>query len=95
MDGVEVPALCDIDQAKVERAQARVEKSGRGKPEGYSRGQEDFRRLLARSDLDAVLIATPWNWHTPMAVAAMRAGKYAAVEVPATLTLQRMFTPLT
>ncbi len=88
MEGVEIPALCDIDQAKVERAQARVEKSGRAKPEGYTRGEEDFRRLLGRSDLDAVLIATPWNWHTPMAVAAMRAGKYAAVEVPAALTFE-------
>src|SRR3989304_3347951 len=57
MDGVEIPAVCDIDQAKVERAQTRVEKAGRAKPEGYSRGDEDFRRLLQRTDLDAVLIA--------------------------------------
>ena len=68
MEGVEIPAICDIDQAKVERAQAQVEKSGRPKPEGYSRGEEDFRRLLARSDLDAVLSprrgtgTPPWPW---------------------------------
>jgi predicted dehydrogenase len=86
MDGVEIPAVCDIDQAKVERAQAQVEKTGRSKPEGYSRGENDFIRLLSRSDLDAALIASPWHWHTPMAVAAMKAGKYAAVEVPCAIT---------
>ena len=86
MEGVVVPAICDIDQAKVERAQARVEKAGRGKAEGYSGGERDFERLLSRSDLDAVVIATPWHWHTPMAVAAMKAGKYAAIEVPCAIT---------
>jgi predicted dehydrogenase len=89
MDGVEVPAVCDIDQAKVERAQAAVAKSGRATPEGYSRGDEDFRRLLERADLDAALIATPWHWHTPMAVAAMKAGKYAAIEVPCAITYEQ------
>ncbi len=86
MEGVEIPAICDIDQAKVERSQTKVEQSGRAKPEGYSRGDEDFRRLLTRADLDAVVIATPWHWHTPMAVAAMKAGKYAAIEVPCAIT---------
>ena len=41
---------------------------------------------MYRDDLDAVLIATYWEWHTPMAACAMRSGKYAAVEVPAALT---------
>jgi len=59
-----------------------VVKAGRAKPEGYSRGPEDFQRLLWREDLDAVVIATSWDWHTPMAVYAMRNKKYAAVEVP-------------
>ena len=38
---------------------------------------------MDRGDLDAVIIATPWEWHTPMAVYAMKAGKYVGVEVPA------------
>ncbi len=89
MNNVAIPAICDIDQAKVERAQAAVEKSGRAKPADYSRGEEDFRRLLERTDLDAVVIATPWHWHTPMGVAAMKAGKYAAIEVPCAITYQQ------
>jgi len=85
--GVQVPALCDINQEHLEHAQGLVEKAGQKRPEGYSRDEEDFQRLVYREDLDAVLIAAYWEWHTPMAVCAMKSGKYAAVEVPAALTL--------
>jgi predicted dehydrogenase len=47
-----------------------------------------WEKLVDRSDLDAVIIATPWDWHGRMSVAAMRAGKYPGVEVPAAITLQ-------
>jgi len=87
MPGVQVPAICDINGQHLARAQDLVEKAGRPKPEGYANGPEDYRRLLARSDLDAAVIATPWDLHTPMAVCAMKAGKYVAVEVPAAITL--------
>ncbi len=86
--GVDVPAVCDVNEERVSRAQELVAKTGRGKPEGYQRGPEDYRRLLDRTDLDAVIVATPWQWHTRMAVAAMKAGKYAGVEVPAALTVE-------
>jgi len=43
--------------------------------------------MLEREDLDAVVIATPWRWHTPRAVEAMAAGKHALIEVPAAVTL--------
>jgi predicted dehydrogenase len=65
-----------------------VEKAGQKRPEGYGRDVEDYQRLMYRDDLDAVLIATYWEWHTPMAACAMRSGKYAAVEVPTTLTVE-------
>jgi predicted dehydrogenase len=86
---VEVPALCDINEAHLGRAMDVVEKSGRRRPEGYSRGPEDYLRLLARHDLDAVVNVGPWELHAPMSVATMRAGKYAATEVPAAVTLQQ------
>ncbi len=82
-----IPAMCDIDQPNLERAVAVLAKQGRPAPELYSRGEEDYKRLLAREDLDAVIIATPWEWHARMAIDSMRAGKYAAVEVPAAQTL--------
>lgn len=88
LPGVEVPAICDINEANLERGLGIVEKTGRPRPTGYSSGVEDFRRLAARDDLDAVITATPWEWHTRVAVAAMQARKYAGVEVPAALTLE-------
>jgi predicted dehydrogenase len=80
MDGVEVNAVCDIDTEALANAQKLVVDSGGKEPAGYS-GEEDFLKLVTRDDLDGVVIATPWVWHTPMAVATMKAGKYCAPEV--------------
>ena len=87
MDAVQVPALCDIDFKKLAAAQDMVVKAGRSKPEGYYKDEYAFQQLMDRDDIDAVIIATPWGWHTPMAVYAMKAGKYVGVEVPAAYTL--------
>jgi predicted dehydrogenase len=89
LPGVQIPAICDINDEHLQRSQALVEKTGRKRPEGYSRGPEDYLRLIAREDLDAVITATPWELHTPIAVAAMKAGKYAATEVPAAITVEQ------
>src|SRR5260370_14076097 len=61
IEEVKIPALCDIDVRHMGAAQNQVERSGRPKPEGYSRDERDFERLMARDDLDAVVIATPWE----------------------------------
>lgn len=87
MKGVDVPAVCDIDSDAASQAQQQIVRADRSKPELYTRGEEDFQRLLNRDDLDGVMIATPWEWHTPMSVQAMKAGKYVGVEVPCSLTL--------
>ncbi len=86
--GVQVPAVCDIVPERAERAQGMVEKATGTRPEAYTQGQRDWQRLLERDDLDAVLTATPWDWHAPIMVAAMKAGKYAATEVPAAVTVE-------
>ncbi|MBW7997613.1 MAG: hypothetical protein FVQ81_13755, partial [Candidatus Glassbacteria bacterium] len=85
--GVEIPAICDIDSDHLNRAAGEIEQAGGQRPELYARGPEDFRRLVERDDLDAVMTATPWELHTPVCVAAMEAGKYAATEVPAAVTV--------
>jgi hypothetical protein len=87
IDGVQVKAICDIVEAKVERAQKWVVETGQSKPNGYSRGPRDFERLCAEEDLDLVFTATPWEWHVPVCLAAMKNGKHAATEVPAAITL--------
>lgn len=81
MKDVDVPAICDIDKEHLARAQRLVEKSGRKKPEGYSKDEYDYQNMVTRDDLDGIIIATPWVWHTPMSIDTMRAGKYCAPEV--------------
>jgi glycosyl hydrolase family 109/GFO/IDH/MocA oxidoreductase family protein len=87
VDGVQVKAICDLVPEKVEHAQKAVTDAGQPKPAGFSKGDTDFKNLT-QLDLDIVYIATPWNWHVPMAVDVMKNGKHAAVEVPAATTLQ-------
>jgi predicted dehydrogenase len=82
-----VPALADINTQRINSAARVVQDATGATPALYQDGPEDFRRLVTRGDLDAVIIATPWEWHTAMAVAAMKAGKYVGVEVPAALTV--------
>ena len=86
-EGVEVRAICDVVEANVVRAQKMVTDAGQAQPEGYSRGEQDYKRLCDRGDLDLVFTATPWEWHTPVCVEAMKKGKHAASEVPIAVTL--------
>ena len=88
LDGVVVNALCDQVEAKVVKCQQYCVKEGFSRPEGYSRGKHDYRRLLDRADIDLVIISTPWLWHAPMALETMNSGKHAAIEVPAAVTIE-------
>jgi len=89
IEGIEYPALCDINADNLGLAQNMVVKAGHRKPEGYSKGDHAFEKLMERDDIDAVVIASPWQWHTPMAVYGMKYGKYVGVEVPAAITLEQ------
>ena len=88
LDHVEVTAVCDIDKDAAAKMQADVERAGRRPPAMYTKGERDFENLVQRDDVDIAYIATPWEWHVPMAVAAMKQGKHAAVEVPAASTIE-------
>ena len=88
LDNVEVRAICDILEDEVAKVQKMVEEAGQKIPDGYSQGDDDYKRMCQRDDLDLVVIATPWRWHAPMCVDAMNMGKHAAVEVPAAVTTE-------
>jgi hypothetical protein len=85
---VKILALCDVVREKAEHAQSLVVKAGQSSPELYTNGDHAFESLVARGDLDCVIIATPWNWHVEMAVATMKHGKHAFVEVPAATSIE-------
>jgi predicted dehydrogenase len=88
VEGARVTAVCDLVPAKTERARALCTKKKQAAPEAYTNGDHDFENLVKRDDVDLVLVATPWEWHVPMALAALTAGKHAVVEVPAATTIE-------
>jgi hypothetical protein len=87
IEGVEVPALCEIQDDRLQRARGWVEESGRPTPALYGRGETDFQRMCAEEDLDCVICSTSWKWHTPVCLAANAADKHAVSEVPIVLTV--------
>src|SRR5262249_19340755 len=88
VEGVRVNAVCDLVPAKTEAARALCVKKKAAAPEAYTKGERDFENLVKRDDLELVRIARPWDWHVPMALAALAAGKHVAVEVPAATTIE-------
>jgi len=87
VENVQVKAICDLVPAKVAHAQQMVTGAGQAKPAGFGKSDLDFKNLN-QLDLDIVYVATPWNWHVPIAIDAMKNGKHVAVEVPAATTLE-------
>lgn len=89
IDGVDIVAICDVTPANLARSQKLVTDAGRPRPAGYGeRGPRDFERMIGEEKLDLVFTATPWEWHAPVMLAAMRAGDHAATEVPMCVTLE-------
>ena len=85
---VEITAICDVDSKRIEIAIEHIKKAGGKKPKTFGSNDYDYKNLLELKDVDAVIISTPWLWHTKMAVDAMKAGKYTGVEVSASNTLE-------
>lgn len=90
MEGVRVVAVCDVDAWRLEEARKLVDGFYAAQPGGAHKGcrsYKDFRELLARADIDAVMISTPDHWHVPIAIAAAEAGKDVSLEKPITRSI--------
>ena len=87
IEGVEIRALCDVRPERVVAARKRLDGTVHN-PVLYSGGKEDWKRLCEQSDVDLVIISTPYYMHADMAVYAMEHGKHAASEVPVAATLE-------
>ena len=85
---VTITAICDLDTERIAIAKKLMDESGNKAPKVFGSNEYDYRNLLELKEVDAVIIATPWLWHTRMTVDAMKSGKYAGVEVSAANTME-------
>lgn len=77
----EVLAIADPDARMVNDCLKMFDEKGKKRPKVYDNGPYDYKKMLEDKHIDAVVIASPWEWHTQQSVAAMQAGKYTACEV--------------
>lgn len=87
----QVIAACDVDAWRLNNAKKAVEEHyAKQQASGAFKGcsiYKNFRELLARADIDAVMISTPDHWHVPIAIASAKAGKDICCEKPLTLSI--------
>ena len=76
-------AACDVDRGRTEATVTELKEAGH-----TAQGYEDYRRILERDDVDALLIATPDHWHSPMTIEAIAAGKDVYCEKPVSNTVE-------
>jgi predicted dehydrogenase len=86
IEGTRIVALCDLQDDRIKSNQERLRKAGRPEAAVYT-GEEDWKKVCERDDIDLIYNATPWYLHVPIALYAMKHGKHAVVEVPAALTV--------
>ncbi|HEX6891608.1 MAG TPA: Gfo/Idh/MocA family oxidoreductase [Chryseolinea sp.] len=85
---VEVVAICDVQQRMVDMSKELIKKAGKPLPQIIIDGPHGYKKLLENKNIDAVVIATPWEWHTVMCLDAMRAKKYVGCEVITGMTVE-------
>lgn len=90
--GTEVVALCDIRPESVEKTQKILDKAGIKRAAEYSGTEDAWKELCERDDIDLVYIATDWAHHAEMGVYAMEHGKHVAIEVPAAMNLDEIWS---
>ncbi len=87
IEGVAINGLCDKYAERAEACQAYLDRAGMPRAAVYS-GDEGYKELCQRDDIDLIYIATPWQLHVEVAVYAMEHGKHVAIEVPSANTVE-------
>ncbi|WP_444391887.1 Gfo/Idh/MocA family protein [Prevotella sp.] len=88
---IEVVALCDLHQWRVDSCQRMLQRAGMPRAARYYGAEDAWKKLCQRKDIDLVYIATDWVNHAPIMLYAMEKGKHVACEVPAALTLDEIW----
>jgi len=87
IEGTEIVAISDLEQPNITRTQELLRRNGRPEAAVYM-GEDGWKDLVRRDDIDLVIITTHWDLHAPQAVYAMENGKHVAVDLPAALTIE-------
>jgi predicted dehydrogenase len=87
-EDVEITAIADPQQRSIDEALKVFTEYKKPAPAIYKNGDYDYKNLLKRDDIDAVMICSPWQWHSIQAIDAMNAGKIVGAEVCGAVKLQ-------
>jgi len=88
-DDTEVVAICDIDDRMLTSSKELINKSGKKMPQIFTGDPYAWKKMLELKGIDAVIIATPWEWHKEMIIGSIESGvKYVGSEVIIGITLQ-------
>ncbi len=83
----DVVAVCDLRPARANSSADRIEKTRGKRPEVFGGTEHIWEKLAEMDGIDVIYIATPWEWHAPMALGAMEHGKHAFMEVSGAVTV--------
>jgi predicted dehydrogenase len=84
----DVVAICDVQPIMIDTSLKMIADAGKLKPQVITDGPYGYKKMLENKDIDAVIIATPWEWHTVMCIDAMNAKKYVGCEVITGMTVE-------
>ena len=89
-EGVQIMGLCDHEQARAEASNEQLRQAGLPPATLYS-GEDGYKALCERPDVDLIYIAVDWEHHFPVAKYAMEHGKHVAIEVPSAMNLDEIW----
>ncbi|WP_410598569.1 Gfo/Idh/MocA family protein [Amycolatopsis sp. lyj-90] len=89
--GAVVTAVCDIRAERAKAAADKLAADGRPRPAEYGGSADAYKKMLSRTDIDLVYIATPWEFHYPQGKAALVSGKHVGIELPIATELDQLW----
>ncbi|WP_410657186.1 Gfo/Idh/MocA family protein [Amycolatopsis sp. lyj-112] len=89
--GAVVTAVCDIRAERAKAAADKLAADGRPRPAEYGGSDDAYKKMLSRTDIDLVYIATPWEFHYPQGKAALQSGKHVGIELPIATELNELW----
>ena len=92
IENTDIVAICDLDQAAIDKVQGYLKDAGRHPADEYTGSEDAWKAICERDDIDVVYVSTPWMTHVEMSVYAMERGKHVAVEMPAAMTIDELWT---